>query len=348
MRLLTIPPLASAAVLLAALSAPVFAADLLSTDDWPMRNAQRDVTRAIDGAQVHEITVGRDSIDVEADHPTDPEQTRHYTWDDTGTRAGMSMPNFAALGMGDTEPFALEELDFTNLPAVKSVALAAFNADGAVITEIEGTKPSDRPGKKRLALWTVHITDIDGGSGEVMVTSLGQVVDTVLPPSRQAKAGPWLAPATIVATLARIEDTFGPNARYAEIFINDERGHLTVEDPQQPGSAAKFDFDADSFTRDDFMAMPPGMGPSLDRPFTMADIAPLDAAMLETLAGKTLEAMGGDDFTVNRYTISRSILFMTPEDDRLLVEVRADKSDGWTGGRVTYDMSGTAVDVVTP
>jgi hypothetical protein len=70
--------------------------------------------------------------------------------------------------------------------------------------------------------------------------------------------------------------------------------------------------------------------------------------MLETLAGKTLETMGGDDFTVNRYTISRSILFMTPEDDRLLVEVRADKSDGWTGGRVTYDMSGAAVDVVTP
>jgi hypothetical protein len=346
MRLLTIPPLVSAAALLAALSAPTFAADLLSTNDWPMADAQRDVMRAIDGAQVHEITVSHDGIDVEADHPTDPEQTRHYTWDDTGTRAGMSMPNFAALGMGDTEPFALEELDFTNLPVVKTAALAAFDSDGAVITEIEGTKPSDRPGKKRLALWTVHINDIKGESGEVLVSSLGQVVDTVLPPSRQAAAVPWLAPATIEATLARLEQTFGPNARYAEIFVDNERGHLTVEDPQKPGTAAKFDFDANSITRDDFMSSP--LDPTLERPFTMADIAPLDAAMLEKLGADTLKRMDNDTLAIARFTISRSILFMTPDDDRLLVEIRAEANDGWTGGRVTYDMDGTAVDVVTP
>ncbi|MDB5536263.1 MAG: hypothetical protein JWQ65_1138 [Devosia sp.] len=343
---MTVPALVSAAVLLAAMSSSAFAADMLSGDNWPMAGAQSEISQAIGGAQVHEITIGGDTIGIEADHPTDPEQTRHYSWDATGIRTGMSMPNFAALGMGDTEPFTLKELDFTNLPAVKSAALAAFASEGAVITEIEGTKPSDRPGKKRLALWTVHINDTEGQSGEVLVSSLGQVLDTVLPPNRQAVAGPWLAPATIEATLARLEETFGPNARYAEIFINDERGHLTVEDPQKPGSAAKFDFDADSITRDDFMAMP--MDATLERPFTMAEIAPLNAAMLETLAGKTLDRMGGEDFTVNRYTISRSILFMTPEDDRLLVEIRADAPDGWTGGRVTYDMTGAEVDVVTP
>jgi len=336
----------SAALLLATMSQQSFAASMLFGDDWPMATAQAEIAAAIGTAKVHEITIGSDSIDIETDHPTDPEQTRHYSWDAGTVRAGMSMPNFAALGMGDTEPFALDELDFTNLPAVKAAALAAFASEGAAITEIEGTKPSNRPGKKRLALWTVHINDIEGQSGEVLVSSLGQVVDTVLPASRQAVAGPWLAPATIVATLARLDQTFGPNARYAEIFIDNERGHLTVEDPQKPGTAARFDFDANSITRDDFMSMP--FDATMERPFKIADIAPLDAAMLEKLAADTLQRMDNDTLAITRFTISRSILFMTPEDDRLLVEIRAEASDGWTGGRVTYDMAGDAVDIVTP
>jgi hypothetical protein len=93
----------------------------------------------------------------------------------------MDIPNTFRLGVSDTEPFALNDLDFAALPAVKAAALAAFNAQGAAITEIEATRPTVGDSKVTVALWTVHINDIQGNSGEVLVTTQGDVLHTTLP-----------------------------------------------------------------------------------------------------------------------------------------------------------------------
>lgn len=327
------------------------AADLLATDDWSAAEAQEAIADAIGTALVHDISISATTIAITADHPTDAEQTKDYSWDGEKVWGGMSMPNFAALGMGDTKPFALTDLPFDRLPTVKTAAMAAYGLSGATITEIEGTMPTTRTSKKLIPLWEVHFTQANGETGSVFLTANAQVVDVKLPAS-QAEAtpqGPWLAPETVANTLARIEEEFGADARIIEILINDERASVTMEDPQQGGAVAEFSMDADSITRQDsFMNMPDPFAGTLDRGFTLADIAPLDAAMLDDLSQRTLDRMAMPGLSVFRFTISRNTLFMTPEDDRLLVEIRAEAADQWTGGRVAYDMSGNEVDVVLP
>jgi hypothetical protein len=335
-----------AAALIAAPS--VQAADFLASDNWPMAEAQQALADEIGGALVHDITVDDDRVSITADHATDPEQTTDYYWDGQTVYSGISMPNFTALGMGDTKPFPLADLPLDRLPEIKIAAINAFALPKALITEIEGTMPTTRTSKKLIPLWEVHFAQPGGESGSVFLTANAQVVDVILPASRQAEAGPWLAPVTVAATLARLGEEFGPDARYAEIFIDDTKALVQMEDPQNPGQIAEIYIDADSMTRGESMMAGTPIGPTLDRPFTLADIAALDADMLADLEQRTLERMGMPDMTVFRYTIGRSILFMTPEDDRLVVEVRAEMPDNWTGGRVAYTMDGTEVDVVLP
>jgi hypothetical protein len=325
------------------------AAGFLESDDWPMADAQAALADEIGSALVHDITIDDDSVIITADHATDAERTTGYTWDGRVVRPGISMPNFSALGMGDTKPFPLADLPLDALPEVKTAAINAFGQPKAEITEIEGTMPTTRTSKKLIPLWEVHFAQPSGETGSVFLTANAQVVDVILPQSQQAEAGgPWLAPATVANTLARLGEEFGPNARYAEIFIDDTKAIVQMEDPQNPGKIAEIYVDADSMTRGESMMAGTPLGPTLDRPFTLADIASLDADMLADLEQRTIERMDISGMTVFRYTISRSVLFMTPEDDRLVVEVRVELDDGWTGGRVTYDMQGNEVDIVTP
>jgi hypothetical protein len=337
--------LACAAALLLASSA--HAADFLKTDDWPMAEAQAAFAEQIGTALVHNITIGSDDVSITADHATDPEQTTDYYWDGQTARSGISMPNFTALGMGDTKPFPLADLPLDRLPEVKQAAVNAYALPKARITEIEGTMPTTRTSKKLIPLWEVHFAQ-PGGVGSVLLTGNAQVVDVILPQSQQAELGPWIAPATVANTLARLGEEFGPDARYAEILIDDTKALVQMEDPQNPGQIAEIYIDADSMRRDESMMAGTPLGPTLDRPFTLADIASLDADMLADLEQRTIDRMGMPGMAVFRYTISRSVLFMTPEDDRLVVEVRAGLDDGWTSGRVAYDMDGNEVDVVTP
>lgn len=324
-----------------------YAADFLATDDWPMAEAQQQLADEIGASLVHDITIDGDRIVITADHATDPERTTDYYWDGLTVRSGTSMPNFSALGMGDTKPFPLAGLPLTSLPDVKAAATAAFS-DGAEITEIEGTMPTTRTSKKLIPIWEVHFAQPGGETGSVFLTGNAQVIDVILPASQQAEAGPWLAPVTVAATLARLGAEFGDGARYAEILIDDSKAIVQMEDPQNPGQIAEILVDADSMDRRESMMAGTPIGPTLDRTFTLADIATLDADMLADLEQRTIERMAMPGMTVFRYTIGRSILFMTPEDDRLVVEVRAELDDGWTSGRVAYDMDGNEVDVVTP
>ncbi len=325
-----------------------YAEDLLASDDWPMAEVQQALTDEIGAALIHDITIGKDDVAITADHATDPEQTTDYYWDGQIVRAGISMLNFTAMGMGDTKPFPLADLPLDRLPEVKNAAIDAFALPKARITEIEGTMPTTRTSKKLIPLWEVHFAQPGGGVGSVFLTANAQVVNVILPQGEQAELGPWLAPATVANTLARLGEEFGPSARYAEIFIDDTKAIVQMEDPQNPGEIAEIYIDGDSMTRGESMMAGTPLGPTLDRPFTLADIASLDADMLADLEQRTIERMGIAGMSVFRYTISRSVLFMTPEDDRLVVEVRAELDDGWTGGRVTYDMNGSEVDIVTP
>lgn len=335
----------------AALALPAEGANLLVDNSWPMAKAQEAFANLIGQDLVHEITIDADTIRVTADHPADTEQTVDYSWDQSEVRRSGSFVNFSALGMGDTKPFALDQLQFDKLPAVKAAAIAAYATPGSRIVEIEASQPTTRTSKKLLPLWEVSLTGSGNDTATVWVTALGQVVDVELPEGTTPSAalGPWLAPATVENTLARLADEFGSDVKFLEIMIDDSKALITMEDPQNPGDTAEFYMDAEKVTRSfSGMNMPNPFAPTLDRAFTLADLESLDAARLTDLEARTIARMDMPDMTVFRYTISRNTLFMTPEDDRLLIEVRAEAPDQFTSGRVAYDMDGNEADVVLP
>lgn len=333
-----------------ALAAPAFAEDYWDNNDWDMADAQAQLSEAIGDLPVYEIRVDRYGILIYAGDPTVNDGLRQISWREGElTNSGNNMSS-TLLGFSRTEPFPFSEVDITALPVIKSAALVAFDWPGARINSISATKPTDRASKKRVVLWDIDVKQPDREEGEVLLTALGQVVNVKLPEARLASvtAEPWIAPASVAALFTRLEKEFG-DARFAEITVNDEWAIILVEDRENPGQLAEFRVDPQETRRSgSTIQMPPGMGASLDRPFTLADIKVSSTEALAGLEADTLARLELGGLKVHRYTISRSVLFMTPEDDRLVLEIRAELDDGWTGGRVTYNMDGEAVDVVTP
>ena len=337
------------AILVAALVAitPALAEDYWANDDWAMADAQADLSEAVGDLPVYEVRVDRYGIGVLAGDPQSSEGLHQISW-----REGVltDYPDLTphAFGFDDTEPFPFSELDLTALPSIKAAAFEAFDSpDARIVSSMVATKPIDRASKKRIVLWEIELRQADRQEGEVLLTASGQVVHVKLPDSRLADAGPWLAPANVAALLVRLESEFGAEARFAEIRIYDDDALIYVEDRQHPGQLATFSVDPQEIWRFPASMRTP-MEPTLDRPFTIADIRVASALALGRLETDTLARLELEGLAVTRYTISRGVLLMTPEDDRLAIEVRADLGNGQTGGWVTYDMGGQPVDIAMP
>lgn len=321
--------------------------DLFNTDTWPMAEAQAGLGRVLGGSAVHRISLRTKSIAVDADHPTDPDKQISYSWDLSGVRRGFGdIPNLIKLGMGDIATFPLAEVDLSQLPYVKAAARKAFNADGAVITEIEATKPTNRPTAGLPVIWTVDFHQLDGEDGEVLLDTAGNVLEVHLPESRMPAAQFWLAPATLATTLKRIETAFGRDAKIFEISIDDEKATLEIEDPQQKAQLAKFIVDAKEIFKFGTASFTADLSP--EHVFTMANLTPLTEDRFGAFAERTLQRINMEGAAVYRYTISRQVLIMDPADTRLLVEVRAGKDNGNQGGWVTYTLEGEEADVMLP
>jgi hypothetical protein len=321
--------------------------NFLTSDEWPMAEAQEQLGNVVGSALVHEVRIDDRSVYLEVDHPTDKTLVRDYTWRVGGiTRGLVDMPNFATMGLGDIAPFPMAELDLTVLPAVKAAALAAFDSEGARITGIEADKPTNRAASGLEVLWDVDLRQANAETGNVLVDMDGKVVEVGLPESRLAEARPWLAPETVASTLGRIAEAFGPEAKIFEISINDTQASLQIEDPQAPGELAQFLVDARDIERFGTASFFADLAP--EHVFTMRELETLTAERIGDFADRTVAAMQLEGAEVYRYTISRQALMMDPSDTRLMIEVRAGKDQGNVGGWLTFTLDGTQTDQMLP
>ena len=324
------------------------ALDLYTTDDWPMQEAQDALAAVLGSSRVHEVRLYQNYIFLTADQPTDSGLERDYAWKLGGVTQGLvDTPNLVNLGMGGIVSFPFSEVDLTALPKVKAAAREAFAAPDAVITGMSAEKSTDTALGDLKVLWEVEFRQANGEEGDVLLDTLGNVVATHLPESRLPEVGPWLAPATVIDTLKRISETFGPEAKISEISINDTQASIDVEDPQAPGEIAHFLMDAREVSRfgmgSFFASLEPG------KYFTPSDLAGLTAAQLEDMVKRTtdrLEMKGGEVF---RYTFSRHALIMDESDNRLMLEIRyGDQQIGGDSGWMTFLMDGTQTDELVP
>lgn len=324
------------------------ALDLWISDDWPMAEAQSALASVLGSSRVHEVRLYQDYIFLAADHPTDTDLQRDYYWKLGGvTRGLVDTPNLVTLGMGGIVSFPFKEVALTKLPKIKAAAREAFAAPDAVIVGMEASKPTDRALGELQVLWEVEFRQANGEEGEVWLDTDGNVVEVKLPESRLPEVGPWLAPATVIDTIRRMSEIFGPDAKISEISINDTQASIDIEDPQAPGEIAHFLMDAREVGRfgtgSFFASIEPG------KYFTPADLTGLTAEQLEDMVRRTterLEMPGGDVF---RYTFSRHALIMDESDNRLMVEIRHGQEQGsGDAGWMTFLLDGTQTDELVP
>lgn len=324
------------------------ALDLWNSDDWPMAEAQSVLSGVLGSALAHEVRIYQDYVFVTAEHPTDKELTRDYAWRLGGVTQGLvDTPNLIALGMGDIAPFPFDEVDLTALPKVKAAAREAFGAPDAVITGIEASKPTDRAMGELQVLWEVEFREANGEEGEVWLDADGNVVEVKLPESRLPEVGPWLAPATVIDTLRRVSETFGPDAKISELLINDTQASIDIEDPQAPGEVAHFLMDAREVTRFGSGSFFASLDPS--NVFTPADLAGLTVEQLTDMVERTVDKLEMEGGEVFRFTFSRHALIMDPSDNRLMVEIRyGDPTMNGDSGWMTFTLDGTQTDELVP
>ncbi len=321
--------------------------DLLAQDDWPMAQARDDLLAIIGpGAVVHEVRVYNTYLFVVADHPTTPGMRRDYSWNLSGVKRGIvDMPRIDAQMRG-TAPFSLSALDYTKLPQIKAAARTALGMQDSKVTFIKAEKPTTGA-RQADVRWAVEIGADRSQRGVAMISTSGQVLDAILPPSRRP-VEPWLAPATIQKTLARIGAEFGPKARFHEISINHSSARIMVEDPQAPGTMVSLMMNVETIRREGPPIMPWDKRPEPTRVFTLDELAPLTTERLAEFIPRALRRLKLDGGAVVRYTIARGDNQMIARSPRGIpvVEVRAEK-DG-RQGRVVFDILGAEIDVVMP
>jgi len=323
--------------------------DLVTQDDWPMEQARDELLAVIGaGKSVHDVRVYNTYIFVVADHPSNPNQTRDYSWNLSGVKRGIVDAPSSSVKMRGNAPFSLTELDFTRLPKVKAAARAALGMPDDKIAFIRAEKPTTGA-RQADVRWEVEVAASNGERGVATVSPSGEVLSAVPPPSRRP-AESWLAPAMIVKTLERLKAEFGPTAKFHEIAIGDTQAHILVEDPQRPGTMASFLVNAAQIRRWGSPTMPYDARPDPRRVFTLEELKPLTAERLAEFASRTIKRLKLDGTEVRRYTISRGGILSPPSPRGLpVVEVRAGDND--THGRkgwVVFDLSGAETDVMMP
>jgi len=298
---------------------------------------------------VHGVRIYDSYVFLTADHPTDSGLQRDYSWNLEGvTRGIVDTPNLVTLGMGGIATFAFSEVDLTKLPAIKAAAHEAYGAPGASITAMEASRPLDRASAELEVLWEVAFRERNGDEGEVWLDAEGAVVEVKLPESRMPEVGPWLAPATVIDTLKRIEAAFGADAKLSEVTINDTQASIDIEDPLKPGEVAQFLMDERDVERfgsgSYFASLEPG------NVFTPRDLtSALTVDSLGEMVERTVSRLQMKDGMVFRFTFSRHALIMDPSDNRLMVEIRYGVEQGsGDAGWMTFLLDGTQTDELVP
>ena len=324
--------------------------DLLGVDKH-LDEAQADLRAALgDATRVREVGITKSGISVSAEHPSKKDYTVSYLWNLNGvSRSPVESPDIGQMTGDEADvAFKISELDFAVLPALKRAALEKLDMDGGTIRRIEGEKLVTGVREPQLS-WSIFVEDEKGEKGKVIADARGTILEVIEPESRRPKLD-WLAGSTVRATLDRIFAKFDQGTKFRTILINDERGHVDVEDPLKPGELVSFVVDHTEVTPfgtpfpDEFLNMCAGP----PQRFTAEDMVGYDAATLDTLKQRTLERLAMQDGKIVRLTFERGNVFVASPRGFVLVEIRADAPDGHKQGRVTYEPDGTDLDVVIP
>lgn len=212
--------------------------------------------------------------------------TAVYTWDLNGLQRRLGAIDVSAqIGRPGAAPFGVDDVDWTILAKLQQDALAKAALPRGRVTRLKVAKSSEQPGGPAL-VWTVEITEPSGEVTSVTADPKGTIQRVVLPASRRPKPK-WLDAATMASAIARIAPAFGPGAKVASVAFDDRGGRVTLDDPNQGGRVATFDFAPDTVTRSPMSFAFDATGPR----FAAGEIAALDAQKIAALQAEAMKRL---------------------------------------------------------
>ena len=147
----------------------------------------------------------------------------------------------------------------------------------------------------------------------------------------------------MAGAMARLTREFGSDAKFVDLTFMHDKVVITVEDPRKPGEYAQMILTDAGIMRFGTASMFAVRNP----PFTMADLAPLDAGRLAELQAATLDKLRMQPHAISSITIGRGSMDPSPKGN-VTVEIRAEERAFGRGGRVNYEMDGTVLKAYLP
>ena len=264
-----------------------------------------------------------------------------YTWNLNGLARAIGSVNADAMRIAPLAPFGIEEIDWTVLPQLVAAARQQLGMPTGRISDIGLSKPTEGAGQPVL-LWRVEIIDQDRERGYVVADIKGAIQQTMLPESRR-KPTDWYEPAAMAGAMARLTREFGSDAKFVDLTFMHDKVVMTVEDPRKLGEYAQMILTDAGIMRFGTASMFAVRNP----PFTMADLAPLDAGRLAELQAATLDKLRMQPHAISSITIGRGSMDPSPKGN-VTVEIRAEERAFGRGGRVNYEMDGTVLKAYLP
>jgi len=268
-------------------------------------------------------------------------QRRSYSWNLNGLTQSMGGIDTSE-HFGADPAFAIGDVDWAAAGKVVAQARAALEMPDAQLTEIEVEKPKDQPAEPKTE-WQITFKDKSGEEGEARIdVKTGEVLGLELPESRR-KPFDARDPSLWPAHIAKIEATFGANASFAELLINENQVTIVATDPQQPGELAEFLLDEEGIKR--WGTVSPF---ALSNPrFTLAEIRSLTGEQMKKLIDATDARLKLPAMQIVNITIGKAALDPSPQGN-VTVEIRAEEGPFKRSGRVNWELDGREIKAYLP
>ena len=338
----------------AAANVPPVEAPVVTQGRGRLAAVVHDIRRQFGAVRVlKEITITRDGIGIVVRNPQNHARTVSYfrNYKSLAKEEDFSPSNYSLLSEGDVrevELFGVDEADWTRVPAITRAALEKIPLPGGRVVEVALVRRF-HPLQENPAEWKVEVKNgglLDGENGTAFFDARSSELTELELPKSLVKSAAYLTPENTQALLANILQDFGPETRFIEFSIDDNRALLTATRPKHPDDLRRYGYTATERAKlGKHNPLPVQDAKARNGLFTAAEVAGF-VPQLDRLRQRAFERLKMKDGRLTSMAFWRQHM-VHGTNKKLLLELRCD-SPTLGDGVVIYEMSGKEFYVALP
>jgi hypothetical protein len=336
-----------------AAEAPPIEAPTLVQGGGRLAAVVHDLRRQFGDARVFkEITITRDGVGIVVRDSKNPARTVSDFRDHKSLAQEEDFkPSSDLLSGGDvreSELFGVDEADWTRVAAIARAGLEKIPLPKGRVIEVDLVRRF-HPLQENAAEWTVEVKNgglLDGENGKAYFDARsGDLTELELPKSLM-KSPAYLVPANTQTLLAQILQDFGPETRFIEFSVDDNRALLTATRPKHPDDLRRYGYTATERAKLGKHNPIPVQDPKARNGiFTAAEVSEF-VPKLDRLRQRAFERLKMKDGRLTGMAFWRQNM-VHGTNKKLLLELRCD-SPTVGDGVVIYEVSGKEFYVALP